>query len=335
MWYVTFQGKQTPLGISDPSAEAAAIEAHRKLIADAAAEVVRSLNRPSVQSATVASHISGYRAFVAKRVAMGKVKAKTAYDYEFALEPFEAEFGGAMVPSLTAESIEDWADGFGWKQSTINSYLGTIQTLLKWSRITLRIRRPPKESRGADAVLDDEQFAAVLNAIGRGDYDSDFKVFIQALRETGARPGEVAQLTTDLIDWPNCQARLHEHKTRRHTGKDRVLVFSEPAMAILHGQRAKHGHGLLFRTRYGNQFQAKHIGRECRTISERVGFRVIAYGFRHGYATRALAAGVPDAIVAELLGHRGTAMIHAHYSHLAGQSRILRAAAEQVSRAAG
>ena len=65
-------------------------------------------------------------------------------------------------------------------------------------------------------------------------------------------------------------------------------------------------------------------------LSKRVGFRAIAYGERHGFATRALCNGVPDAIVAELLGHCGTAMIAQHYGHCAGQSRILRAAAEKA-----
>lgn len=329
MWYVTFNGKKTSLGVSDPNDEAAAVDAHRKLTE------ARPIT-PSVQSVrTVANAIADYRAHVAKRVRLGKVKAKTARDYDFALDPFAEEFGLQDATALMAEAVEDWADGHGWSQSTQNSYLGTIQTLLKWSKVTLRIRRPTKESRGAGAVLSDEQFELVMRAASRGDFGSDFKAFLRALRETGARPGEIAQLEASTIDWPNAQARIREHKTRRHTGKDRVLVFSDAAMKILEGQRERHGSGHLFRTRNGRRFEARYIGRECRAISERVGFRVIAYGFRHGWATRALAAGVPDAIVAELLGHRGTAMIHAHYAHLAGQSRVLRAAAETVSRAAG
>lgn len=335
MWYGTVEGKKKSLGVKDENDEAGAIAAHRRLIEETARAAAALIAPPSVQSATVAEGIARYRGHVEKRVALGKVKPKTAYDYEFALEPFVEEFGAMPATSLTAEAVEDWADGFGWSQSTINSYLGTIQTALKWCRVIVRIRRPPKESRGADTVLTDEQFAAVMNAASRGNYDSDFRTFLRTLRETGARPNEVAQLEASSIDWPNSQARIREHKTRRHTGKDRVLVFSDAAMALLETQRAKHGTGLLFRTRNGNAFQARYIGRECRTISKRVGFRVIAYGFRHAYATKALAAGVADAIVAELLGHRGTAMIHAHYSHLSGQSRTLRDAAERVSRAAG
>jgi integrase len=55
-----------------------------------------------------------------------------------------------------------------------------------------------------------------------------------------------------------------------------------------------------------------------------------AYGYRHTYATSALAKGVPDATVAALLGHSSTAMLHRHYSHLTSQAKVLRNAAALV-----
>jgi integrase len=58
--------------------------------------------------------------------------------------------------------------------------------------------------------------------------------------------------------------------------------------------------------------------------------RRIAYGYRHAFATDALAAGVPDAQVAELLGHASTAMLHKHYSHLSTRVKVLTDAAKVV-----
>ena len=55
-----------------------------------------------------------------------------------------------------------------------------------------------------------------------------------------------------------------------------------------------------------------------------------AYGYRHGYATEALAKGLPDAQVAALLGHSSTAMLHKHYSQLTAQAGVLRQAAAVV-----
>jgi integrase len=65
-------------------------------------------------------------------------------------------------------------------------------------------------------------------------------------------------------------------------------------------------------------------------LCEKAGLKAIAYGYRHGFATDALANGVPDAQVAELLGHSGTAMLHKHYSHLTARSQVLREALGKV-----
>jgi integrase len=53
-------------------------------------------------------------------------------------------------------------------------------------------------------------------------------------------------------------------------------------------------------------------------------------GYRHTCATDALTNGVPDAQVAELLGHSGTAMLHRHYAHLVAKSRVLKEALNRV-----
>lgn len=48
------------------------------------------------------------------------------------------------------------------------------------------------------------------------------------------------------------------------------------------------------------------------------------------FATDALSKGVPDATVAALLGHSGTAMLHKHYSHLTSQATVLRDALSKL-----
>jgi integrase len=52
--------------------------------------------------------------------------------------------------------------------------------------------------------------------------------------------------------------------------------------------------------------------------------------YRHTFATDALANGVPDAQVAALLGHSGTAMLHKHYAHLGARAKALRDALDKV-----
>ena len=69
--------------------------------------------------------------------------------------------------------------------------------MLKNAGITLRIRRPPKESRGAETTLTDSQFAQVLAELRRPKRNytgvpTDLAELLIALRETGARPQEIA-----------------------------------------------------------------------------------------------------------------------------------------------
>jgi len=108
-------------------------------------------------------------------------------------------------------------------------------------------------------------------------------------------------------------------------------------MMVLEKQRAKYGAGLLFRTRVGNAWTPNGIVKRLLVISERAGFRVVAYGLgRHSFATAALVNGVPDAMVAGLLGHTGTGMLSRHYSHVTANARAMRDAAERArGRAAG
>lgn len=332
MWFANIAGKQTPLGITDPADEPGAALARERLIAEfASAVAARIPSQPSApaDARTAAKAVAG---FLESRRGLAP---PTLAGYRLALNHFCADFGARPLLTLGAAEVERWADRPGWSSSTRNTYLGAVMTMLKWACHPLPIRRPPKESRGAETILTDEQFERVLVAAAcRIAVRGDLRELLRVLRETGARPQEVAPLTCEAVDWENACVRLKKHKTRRHTGADRVIHFNAAAMALLRAQRAEHGSGVLFRTRAGNAFGNAQIVRRLGVVSKRVGFRVIAYGLgRHSFATRALAAGVPDAVVAELLGHRGTGMLTRHYSHLGQRAAVLKAAAEKVSKA--
>ena len=97
-------------------------------------------------------------------------------------------------------------------------------------------------------------------------------------------------------------------------------------------RRAKaKGSGLIFPNEKGERLTTQAIAHRLKKFCKRAGVRhLIPYGYRHTFATSALAAGVPDAQVAALLGHSGTAMLHRHYSHLTSQAQALRAALARV-----
>ncbi|VTT98958.1 phage integrase family protein : Phage-related integrase OS=Rhodopirellula baltica SWK14 GN=RBSWK_01414 PE=4 SV=1: Phage_integrase [Gemmataceae bacterium] len=339
-WFATVQEKQYQLPVRDESDRAAAAAAYQQLLADLAA-ALRSQPPQPPPPPDLARAVEPARPLPTVAAAAGqfldrrraRLAAPSFRQYDIALRVhLVPAFGPRPVASLAAEEIEEWADRPEWSNSTRHNRIGTVMTFLKWAGHPLKIARPPMESRGADAVLTDEAFARVLAAARAGGYGSDLEALLVTLRGTGARPSEVAGLTVASVDWANRLARLREHKSRRHGHGDRVIHFSSPVMEVLTGQRARHGSGHLFRTSRGNPWRPAALVKRMVQVSAKAGVHATAYMGRHTFATAALVAGVPDAVVAELLGHKGTAMVSRHYGHVGGQSRVLKDAVERLGR---
>jgi integrase len=324
-WYVTHEGRQTPLGVSGPGSEPEAHAAWQQLLQAAQQlQQIRTPHLPAVAAVTVRAAVAG---FLLDRTRQ-ELGAGTLQSYRSILGQLVAAFGDRAVTSLTAAEVEGWVRRPGLSSTSRASYLAHAGCCLRWAGHPLRLRRPPVESRGADVVLTDAQFLLVLGAVGVG---TDFAALLRVLRETGARPQEAARLTAEAVDWANGCTRAREHKGRR-LGKVRVLHFTTEAMRVLAGQRDRHRSGLLFRRRDGSGFHPMAIVKRMEGVSKRVGFRAIAYGLgRHSFATKALTAGVPAAHVAALLGHHDTKMLFHHYAHLGEQATALKASAERVS----
>src|SRR5262249_52121859 len=161
-------------------------------------------------------------------------------------------------------------------------------------------KKPPMESRGDKGLVSDDAHARLYEAA-----PPYFKSFLKLLHLTGARPGEVAAITTENFDEANSVIRLREHKTAWH-GKSRTLFLNPEGVAVLREQRSRYGSGHLLRTRLGLRYTKNAIVHMMASLRKKAGVTgATAYGYRHAFATDALANGVPDAHVAELLGHSG------------------------------
>jgi integrase len=110
----------------------------------------------------------------------------------------------------------------------------------------------------------------------------------------------------------------------------RVIYLSDEAMAILREQQAEYPRGYLFRRPTGGRWTTHSITGKFARIRRLAGVKVTAYCLRHTFTTDALAKGVPDALVAALMGHSGTATLHKHYSHLSARGQALREALGRV-----
>lgn len=322
-WYAWQNGRQVSLGVKGKDSKKAAQEAFYGLMA--ASPKPKAKDKPSTVKQVVAAFLSDVE---------GRAKPKTVEVYRYLLAGFVAKFGERAADGIKPHEAEGFARKPNWASSTQNGFLGALVSAFKWAvRAGLldatpltTVRKPPKTSRGAKAVISGAEFKRLHAAASAA-----FQPFLMGLWLTGCRPGELTRLEAKDVDFVSGVAVLVEHKTAHHDGKPRLIFLSPEAVALFKSHAEKHQTGLLFRNTDGNGWNEDSIGGAMTTTRRRAGLKhATAYGFRHSFATDALANGVPDATVAALLGHSSTGMLHKHYSHLTGQAQVLRAAAARV-----
>lgn len=247
------------------------------------------------------------------------------------------KFGAVRVSDLKPIAVTQWlAQHKTWNSTTRNKVIGIFKQALNWAcdqgLITdnpLRaLKKPPQKRR--DRTLSADERKTILDHIP----DEPFRDFVIALQETGARPGEIRKVTAADVRLESGIWVLREHKTDKKTHKPRVIYLSETMREITARLMQKHPTGPLFRTVRGTPWTVNAVrlrfARLRKQFPELDG--VVAYSFRHTYATEGLVQGVPIATMAELLGHAGTSMIEAHYGHLAKEREYLHQAAAEVAR---
>jgi len=124
-------------------------------------------------------------------------------------------------------------------------------------------------------VLTRAEQAEILAAIK----DQSFREFVAAMLATGCRPSEVARVTAAAVNLELGAWVLAEHKTRKKTGKPRVIYLSPEMLALTRRLMAAFPEGPLFRgprvkkpnTRNGIRCQGKrtHLLRNSRSTSSR------------------------------------------------------------------
>jgi integrase len=333
-WFVTVGGRMVNLRVRGRENVRDATRAWHKVMAGEGVTVppegpAAPRQRPETPPAvpTVALVISAFLSDAESRV-----QPITLVYYRRFLVPFSDEHGTLTADSVTPPVAEAYARKPTWSSSTRHDCLGTLATAFRWAERARLIPRsplvgltlPPKESQGADAVIPEEDFARMMRATS-----GDFRALLRFLWLTGCRPSEATNLTAKAVDWASACIVLRKHKTA-HKGKARVIYLSAEASAVLDDQRTRHPTGLLFPNRNGGAWGRKVLAQKMWRLQRKLGIRATAYGFRHTFASDALSNGVPDAQVAELLGHSGTAMLHKHYSHLGAKARVLREAVQRV-----
>jgi integrase len=323
-WYVCLEGRQVNLG---KDKDEAFRKFHRLMAGDKESPGVQKPNGPTV--AELAEH---YLADMGRRVAV-----RTAYVARCYLQPFLARCGRLHANALKKYHIEEVIREHGrWNATTENHVKSRIVALFSWcveqglteENPVKGIRKPRAKSRGSQSLIDADELEKLMAAA-----PPYLRNVLFALFQTGARPCEVLTVEAKDFDPERGLWVLQDHKTRESTGRPRIIYLSPPMVELCKELATKNQTGPLFRRKSGKPFPPSYyLARLVRQLRRRLGMResVTPYGLRHTFATDALANGVPDAQVAELLGHSGTAMLHKHYSHLTARSQLLQAALGRV-----
>ena len=339
-WYATVGSKSISLGVRGEQNEAEARKAWHGLMAGTAPAGASVIPPPPLVQAvpTVANNTVTAQAVVDTFLADAAARVTTGClrNYRLFLTPFCDRFGSRASSSLTPSEVEAFVRKPSWSTTYRANCLGAISTAFRFAVRERMIptnpipllTRPPKRSRGADAVVSPAEFRKLVRHA-----DDMMRDFMAVMWHTGARPGEVASLTVEMVQGASDGVvALVNHKTA-HKGHGRLLILAGGARDAVDARLKVVKSGLLFPGAKGQTMSAQAIGGRMRTICQRAGIRrCIAYGFRHTYATQALSSGIPDATVAALMGHNSTTMLHKHYSHLTSNVTLLKNAAKVVRR---
>lgn len=280
---------------------------------------------------TLSEVVADYLLWVRSRQRMGSYLMKRAR-----LQPLVDALPQLAAVAFDSKRAEEFLEGRkGWGGMMRWTFCCQVKTCLRWAVLHKKIDSSPLEgwsiprsrSKRPGALVSDETHEALSRLA-----PAWLRDVLIALRETGCRPSEVYGVTA-----ADCKGGcwvIKEHKTSGTTGSPRVIHMTATMdlmsrrLCLLHASG-----GCLFRNGRGETVRKHQVAEVLRQLCRDNSLpHVYPYAYRHTFATDLLAAGVPDATVAELLGHSGTKILHEHYSHLCARQRHLR---ESLGKARG
>ena len=159
-------------------------------------------------------------------------------------------------------------------------------------------------------------------------YLKPYKLYFMALMLTGCRPAEMLALRFSDLKVERSAIYIHSSKKnlpgivigspKTPAGEREVPVpkeFIQALLKTLPGAKNLEIDGYVFHTSSGRPYDYSKIGERWRDLEKATGISKSVYTFRHTYATRMLASGVPLLEVSRCLGHANPSHTVDLYGH--------------------
>lgn len=246
---------------------------------------------------------------------------------------FAEDHPGLLASEVTIAMVQKWLSDpkpprhedkpdLTWSSNTQRHAAALLRRV--WSRAKERgfirdnvladLRLPPIEYR-KDVIDLSIHVKLVQKCLSRKD-SKPFALYLIASR-CGARPQQVRGVTADKVSQDGTCWIFAKHKTATKTQKP-LIVYLNPCLQTLTKILLQGRKGHLFVNYHGNPWKKDTVSQRMKRLREtlKLPSSVVAYLYRHTFATDALVSGLNPAVVAELLGHKDTRMLVAAYSHL-------------------
>ena len=186
-------------------------------------------------------------------------------------------------------------------------------------------KKAPKTPR--DTYLMPEEWDVLLAKIK----DTEFLDFLWVVRLTGCRPLEARAVEAQHVYaaqrcWILPKGLSKGEKDERH------VLLDDAALAICQRWAEKFPEGPIFRNTKDMPWTKDAINSRFQRLKVKLPFHCSAYTMRHTFATDPLEAGVGEATVAALMGHKDKTQVLKTYQHVAKRADHLREGLKKATR---
>jgi len=319
-WYVQLGKEQVKLAKGLDQEDAAWIEYHKVMAQRGRAAPVEPIQNPTVNKVC--------NCFLDWSL---KHNAERTYQwYSDFLADFCHQHGRLRLDELQPLHVTAWLDLHPEWTTAKRCAIIAVKRAFNWAQAEgliscnplKAVRKPPPKSRERFLTLEERR--QIFDNYKAGD---PFLDFLQAMQETGARPGEVAKVTSEHVNLHAGTWEFDEHKTASRTNEKRILILTPPMVELTKKLMAQvPPDTALFRNQRGKPWNRNAIRCRFTRVREKLslGDDVVAYLYRHAFCTDMLESGAGLAQTCEVLGHKGTGTVMRHYNKLRDRREHLR-----------